>query len=114
MICLWTDFIRSGVGTGDINPNPYWTFNDIVQKLNTKLNNLMYVKAETKYIHGDECFRYNEIEAYVDPTLERFLGLAEEGVIYVDFDARTGHNHGTKFRIRPAAKTDLYQQHIVV
>ena len=74
----------------------------------------MYVKAETKRINGEEFFKYNEIEAYVDPTLDRFLSLVEEGYIYVDFDARTGHNHGTKFRIRPSAKTDLYQQHIIV
>ena len=74
----------------------------------------MYVKAETRVIAGIEQFRYNEIEAYVDPTLERFLSLVEEGHIYVDFDARTGHNHGTKFRIRPAAKKELYQEHIIV
>lgn len=90
------------------------TFKDISQKLTTKLNNLMYVKAETKYISGEEYFKYNEIEAYVNPTLERFLNLVETGFIYIDFDARTGHNHGTKFRIRPAAKTALYQQHIIV
>lgn len=110
----WRNFIRTGVGTADINPNPYWTFSDIEGKLNTKLNNLMYVKAETKRVDGEEFFRYNEIEAYVDPTLDRFLELVEQGAIYVDFDARTGHNHGTKFRIRPAAKTDLYQQHVIV
>ena len=110
----WRSFIRNGVGTKDINPNPYWTFRDIAQKLATKLNNLMYVKAETKYISGEEYFKCNEIEAYADPTLERFLALIETGSIYIDFDARTGHNHGTKFRIRPAAKTALYQQHIIV
>ena len=110
----WRRFIKDGVGTEDIDPNPYWTFADISQKLNTKLNNLMYVKAETRYISGNEYFKYNEIEAYVDPTLEKFLNLVESGEIYVDFDARTGHNHRTKFRIRPAAKKELYQQHIVV
>lgn len=110
----WRSFIATGVGTGDINPNPYWTFADISQKLNSKLNNLMYVKAETRVISGEEYFKYNEIEAYIDSTLERFLKLVENGTIYVDFDARTGHNHGTKFRIRPIAKNDLYQQHIIV
>ncbi len=110
----WRRFIRDGVGTGDIDPNPYWTFADISQKLSTKLNNLMYIKAETRYISDHECFKYNEIEAYAGPTLERFLDLVGAGEIYVDFDARTGHNHGTKFRIRPAAKTALYQQHIIV
>lgn len=43
----WRSFISEGVGKGDIDPNPYWTFGDISQKLSTKLNNLMYVKAET-------------------------------------------------------------------
>ena len=108
------DFIKNGVGTGDICPNPYWTFVDVNKKLSTKLKNLIYVKAETKYVNGEEYFRYNEIEAYIDPTLDKFLELVEKGEIYVDFDARTGHNHGTKFRIRPIAKNALYQQHIIV
>ncbi len=110
----WRRSIREGVGMGDISPNPYWTFEDISQKLNTKLNNLLYIKAETKLYAGEEFFKYNEIEAYVDPTLEKFLDLVEAGAIYVDFDARTGHNHGTKFRIKPLAKPNLYQQHIIV
>ena len=110
----WKEFISKGVGTRDITPNPYWTFSDIEDKLSTKLCNLMYVKAETKRVDGEEYFLYKEIEAYVDPTLARFLALIENGVIYIDFDARTGHNHGTKFRIRPAYKKDLYQKHIIV
>lgn len=110
----WREFVRNGVGIGDIQPNPYWKFEDISKKLSAKLNNLMYVQADTKRVHGEEFFKYNKMEAYVDPTLERFLSLVEEGEIYIDFDARTGHNHGTKFRIKPAAKTKLYQQHIIV
>lgn len=108
----WRDFVKNSAGMGDISPNPYWTFDDISKKLKTKLKNMMYVKAETKKISGEEYFKYNEIEAYIDPTLDKFLTLVKTGVIYIDFDARTGHNHGTKFRIKPAAKTDLYQQHI--
>ena len=50
----------------------------------------------------------------IDPTREMFLDLIEAGGIYVDFDARTGHNHGTKFRLRPAAENGLCQQHIIV
>lgn len=58
--------------------------------------------------------KYYEIEVYVDPTIERFLALMEEGSIYIDFDARTGHNHGTKFRIRQSAKPHLYEKHVIV
>ena len=110
----WRDFIRKSVGTGDIVPNPYWTFDEIAEKLDSKLKNLIYVKADTKRINDEEFFHYNEIEAYIDPTLDRFLELIEEGFLYVDFDARTGHNHGTKFRISQTARTYLYQQHIKV
>ena len=110
----WRSSISARVGTDDINPNPYWTFADISKKLRTKINNLMYVKADTQRISGSEYFKYNKIEAHVDPTLEKFLELVEAGAIYVDFDARTGHNHGTKFRIKRAARADLYQQHITV
>jgi hypothetical protein len=34
----------------------------------------------------------------------------EEGDVYVDFDARTGHNHGTKFRIKQNAIPKLYAE----
>ena len=33
------------------------------------------VFTETKRISGEEYFRYKEIEAYVDPTMDRFLDL---------------------------------------
>lgn len=110
----WRKFIRDGVGIEDIVPQPYWTFADIQKKLKTKLCNLMYVRADTQIRDGEEYFRYNQIEAYVDPTIDRFLSVVEDGDIYVDFDARTGHNHGTKFRIRQNAKKRLYQDSVLV
>ncbi len=110
----WREFIKKGVGTGDIDPNPYWSFSDIDYKLKTKINNLMYVVAETRCVSGLEHFKYNSMEAYIDPTLDRFLNLIEAGYIYIDFDARTGHNHGTKFRIKPSAKDELFENHITV
>ena len=110
----WKRYIQHGVGVGDISPNPYWDFSEISTKLRTKLNNLMYVRAESTIRGGREFFKYNEIEAYVDPSLDQFLNLMDRGLIYVDFDARTGHNHGTKFRIRQSAKEMLYDRHIVV
>ena len=111
---VWREFIKNGVGTNDINPNPFWTFSDISQKLTSKLKNLLYIKAETRIVAGEEYFKYNKIEAYIDPTIDLFLDLVRDGSIYVDFDARTGHNHGTKFRIYPSAKSKLYQGHIIV
>jgi len=38
----------------------------------------------------------------------------EEGLILVDFDARTGHNHGTKFRMRQNSLPMLYEKATVI
>ncbi len=110
----WLEGVKAAAGTGSIEPQPYWDFECIDETLGTKLRNLMYVRADTKRENGAEYFKYNELEAYVDPTLENFLNLLERGEIFVDFDARTGHNHGTKFRIKQGAKTHLYERHIRV
>jgi len=40
--------------------------------------------------------------------IERFIQSIENGYVYVDFDARTGHNHGTKFRLKSSSLIDLY------
>jgi hypothetical protein len=42
--------------------------------------------------------------------LEKFLAAIERGIIAVDFDARTGHNHGTKFRMIQGHLPDLYEK----
>ncbi len=41
-------------------------------------------------------------------SLDKFIKAIEEGMILVDFDARTGHNHGTKFRMRQDKLPILY------
>jgi hypothetical protein len=41
-------------------------------------------------------------------NFENFLLGIEQGWVFVDFDARTGHNHGTKFRISQSKLESLY------
>ena len=43
-------------------------------------------------------------------NFEGFLKSLDEGKILVDFDARTGHNHGTKFRMRQNCLPELYEK----
>jgi len=38
------------------------------------------------------------------------LETLEKGVMLVDFDARTGHNHGTKFRLKQKYLPTLYEE----
>ena len=46
----------------------------------------------------------------MDFSLEKFLNGIKVGFVLVDFDARTGHNHGTKFRLRQNRFPDLYNR----
>jgi len=39
---------------------------------------------------------------------DKFIDAIEKGTILIDFDARTGHNHGTKFRMRQDKLPKLY------
>lgn len=42
------------------------------------------------------------------------IDAIRQGKVYVDFDARTGHNHGTKFRIHYYDIPSLYKNSEVV
>lgn len=108
----WKTNLAKTVGLNNFAIRPYWSFEVINKILQTKIANLLYFDVESKKENGVEYFKYQDFEAYMRPTLERFLKLVEEGCIYIDFDARTGHNHGTKIRIKPNRKHDLYDVHI--
>lgn len=46
--------------------------------------------------------------------LQKFIKAIEKNDILIDFDARTGHNHGTKFRLRQNKLPDLYEEVIEI
>ena len=47
-------------------------------------------------------------------NMDKFIDAIESGFVYVDFDARTGHNHGTKFRINFKDIPKVYKEVIQV
>ena len=88
---------------------PYWGFDDIGHIAGTKLLNCFYIQARTKRERGKEFFNYEKIFVLTRFTAEAFIDAFEKGYLYVDFDARTGHNHGTKFRLRQDKLPELYE-----
>lgn len=96
-------------GFNELNPQPYWGFDDLFHKAGTKLLNCFYVKADVKTEKGKEYFWYKEIMILQKFSLDKFIRAIEGGFILVDFDARTGHNHGTKFRLRQDKMPELYE-----
>lgn len=106
----WLQSVALRVGLGELDPQPYWGFDDLRNKAGTKLINCFYVQAETKREKGQEFFRYSKILMLQDFNIDKLLSGIEEGHVYVDFDARTGHNHGTKFRLIRNQFPSLYSK----
>ena len=106
----WLQSVERRIGLAELDPQPYWGFADLEHKAGTKLLNCFYVQAEVERRSGLEFFRYSRVLMLQGFSLECLLSGIEQGFVYVDFDARTGHNHGTKFRLRQDRLPDLYSK----
>jgi hypothetical protein len=105
----WLETVKQRVGLGELNPQPYWGFDDLEHKIGTKLLNCFYVQAEVKKEDDTEFYKYSKVMMLQKFNFNAFLQELENGNILVDFDARTGHNHGTKFRLRQNCLPNLYE-----
>lgn len=104
----WLSRVKKNVGLGELNPQPYWGFDDIFHKAGTKLLNCFYIRADVKMIDGKEHYHYREIFMLRGFSQEKFIAAIEAGNLLIDFDARTGHNHGTKFRLLQNCMPNIY------
>jgi hypothetical protein len=104
----WLESVSDRVGLLELDPIPYWTFDDIIKITSSKLMNCIYVKAKSKRSGDSEYFHYASFQICEGFTYERFEEAIRNGDILIDFDARTGHNHGTKFRMRQNLLPQLY------
>jgi len=110
----WLNEVKKKTALCELNPQPYWGFDDLASKAGTKLLNCFYVQAEVKQENGKEFYKYNKVMMLQAFNFEGFLQELENGNILVDFDARTGHNHGTKFRMRQNCLPNLYKKATVI
>lgn len=104
----WLESVKRRAGLNQIVPQPYWGFDDLKYKAGTKLKNAFYVLAETRVESGKEYFRFARLMMLRSYDFDKFLDCLENGIIVIDFDARTGHNHGTKFRLKQNQWPALY------
>ena len=106
----WKNFLlQSGKIDYDEDYIPYWGFDDLYHKAGIKLGNCFYVSADIKKEGGKYFYKYSDIMQLSGFTLSKLLDSIREGNILIDFDVRTGHNHGTKFRIKQKAIPMLYE-----
>ena len=106
----WLLTVENKAGLEELDPQPYWGFDDLQHKAGTKLLNCFYVQAEVKREADRELYKYSKILMLQKFSFEGFLNAIETGNVLVDFDARTGHNHGTKFRLRQNCLPMLYEK----
>jgi len=110
----WLKSVERRVGLGELDPKPYWGFDDLEYKAGTKLLNCFYIRADVKRKNKQEFFHYDEITILQKFSFKKFLTALEKGWLLIDFDARTKHNHGTKFRLRKDMLPQLYSKVITV
>jgi len=106
----WLCTVKDKIGLKELNPQPYWGFDDLFHKAGTKLPNCFYLQAQVKKIDDEEYFFYDKILVLQKLSIEKFVVALEKNYILIDFDARTGHNHGTKFRLRQNKLPELYEK----
>jgi len=106
----WLTGVKEKVGLEELKPQPYWGFDDLKHKAGTKLLNCFYVQADVKKEKDKEFYWYKKVQMLQGFKFEGLLEALEKGVMLVDFDARSGHNHGTKFRLRQNYLPMLYEK----
>lgn len=110
----WLHSVKSKVGLRELDPKPYWGFDDLKNKAGVKLLNCFYVQAETKKTKRTECYHFKKLTILKKFSFNHFLDALENGQLLIDFDARTGHNHGTKFRLKQDCLPTLYEDSSVI
>lgn len=108
----WLKEVKKNIGLKELDPQPYWGFDDLEHKVGTKLLNTFYVQASVKKDKKTkkEYYHYSKVLMLQKFDFKGFLDQLDAGNILVDFDARTGHNHGSKFRMRQNCLPDLYEK----
>ena len=81
----------------------------------------LWVKAKSRVVENMVQFKYTEIEFSRTPQFTTFLTLIKTGIITYDWRGYTskkgrysGKNHGNAWRIKPNAKSDLFDTFEIV
>ena len=109
-ILSWLRSVEKRRDLGPLDPEPYWGFEDLKYGIGSKIRNCFYIIADNKVEDSREYFLYRKLYILTGFSFENFLDCIEKGTLLIDFDARTGHNHGTKFRLKQGYWRDLYKR----
>lgn len=93
----------------------YWNIDWLIEELISKLDNTLLAIYEVRgsRARGRE-FLYTDVVVMSGFRADKLETLFEEHALLVDFDARTGHNHGTKIRIDVKHLGRLFEHYEVI
>lgn len=94
----WLQGVKNRVGLDDLNPIPYWTFEDLERKIRLKIKNMVYVTMDISAKQGTQRMRVSKAVLLQGADLPKFLDGIRKGWLQIELSARTHHNHGTAFR----------------
>jgi len=96
----WADDIEARTNPSYRECMPvHYDLNMIQRGFVNKLSHTLLAFRRTRQRGGRREYYYHEAYLMRDLQFESIGALVREGSIAIDFDARTRHNHGTKFRI---------------
>jgi hypothetical protein len=96
---VWLAGIEASIGLGELDPQPYWDLATLRTVVSKKLVNCVFAQAEVERRDGIEYFSYTAIKLLEDFDITKFVDAIQTAKVLLDCDARTGHNHGVKFRL---------------
>lgn len=107
--------MRMDSQTGKREETAYWTFENLKKQLMEKHPATLWIKAVKRVQDGIVQFKYTNIEFSRTPQFMTFLSLIKTGIITYDWRGYTskkgkytGKNHGNAWRIKPAARAELF------
>ena len=105
----WSDDVknRNNPNYQDVLP-VYYLRSEIENQFRIKLNHTLFVLCSTRKRSGIKQYCYKEAFLLKDIQPQKISNLINIGRMVIDFDARTKHNHGTKFRIQKNELNSLF------
>lgn len=90
----------------------FWPHDLLINRFASKFRRLVVVSGE----RSDRQICYKHADFFAEPKITRLINAIENGLIAIDFDARTSsgaglRDHGTKFRIKYRDLPYLYHRH---
>ena len=83
-----------------------------MEQTKKKLDNTLFALCKTRKQNNSKQFNYSEAYLFQGLNMNNLSNLFTEGGISIDFDTRTGHNHGTKLRIQRNRIPELFDNSI--